>query len=52
MAVITPGMLGEAAGKLGNVIFYTVDGQLRARKKPQRVKNPRTPKQTAQRMRV
>ena len=34
------------------MIYYTVNGQLRARKKPGSVKNPRTPKQTAQRMRV
>ena len=52
MAVVTPGMPGELAGRLGNVIYYTVNGQLRARKKPGSVKNPRTPKQTAQRMRV
>ena len=37
---------------MSNLIFYNVNGQLRVRKCPAKVRNPRSPKQTAQRTRV
>lgn len=52
MGVIKPGVLGNAKGKVGNLIFYEVNGQLRVRQCPGEVKNPRSPKQTAQRTRM
>ena len=52
MGIIKPGVLGETTGKVSNLIFYNVNGQLRVRKCPAKVRNPRSPKQTAQRTRV
>ena len=40
------------SGTVGSLVFYTVRNQQRIRTKPQRVRNPRSPKQNAHRSRL
>ena len=53
MAVITEGINGPVSGRLGNVVFYRVGGQNRARSLPRVTKRKRkpSPEQAAQRAR-
>ena len=44
--------LSTMSGKAGEWIFYTVNGQQRMRRAPQRVKQPNTPRQQMQRLRM
>jgi len=53
MAIITEGVNGPVVGRLGNVVFYQVKGQNRARSLPRTPKRGRkpSPEQTVQRTR-
>lgn len=50
MARINSVSVGRAAKKLGNMVYYTMNGKTYARARAQKVKNPKTPKQMAQRV--
>lgn len=50
MAVINSVSVGRAAKKLGNMVYYTMNGKTYARARVEQVKNPKTAKQTAQRL--
>ena len=50
MAIIKS-ILGSIRGKVGNMIVYEVNGQVRMRSEPLRVKDPKTPGQLAHRNR-
>lgn len=53
MAILTEGVNGPVSGRLGNVVFYQVKGQNRARSLPRVTKRKRqpSPEQAAQRAR-
>ena len=51
MAIIKT-VLGNIKGKVGNMILYEVQGQVRIRSTPLKVKDPKTPGQRAHRNRV
>ena len=50
MARINSVSVGRAAKKLGNMVYYTMNGKTYARARAEKVKNPKTPKQMAQRV--
>lgn len=50
MARINSVSVGRAAKKLGNMVFYTMNGKTYARARVEQVKNPKTAKQMAQRV--
>ena len=50
MARINSVSIGRAAKKLGNMVYYTMNGKTYARARVEQVKNPKTPKQMAQRV--
>lgn len=50
MARINSVSVGRAAKKLGNMVYYTMNGKTYARARVEQVKNPKTPKQMAQRV--
>ena len=50
MARINSVSVGRAAKKLGNMVYYTMNGKTYARARAEKVKNPKTPKQVAQRV--
>lgn len=50
MARINSVSVGKAAKKLGNMVYYTMNGKTYARARVEQVKNPKTPKQMAQRV--
>ena len=50
MARINSVSVGKAAKKLGNMVYYTMNGKTYARARAEKVKNPKTPKQMAQRV--
>ena len=52
MAIIKPFSVGKTKGKLGDIIYYEVAGEIRARMVPTEVKDAKTPKQMAQRSRM
>ena len=47
MAIIKPFSVGKTKGKLGDIIYYEVAGEIRARMVPTEVKDAKTPKQMA-----
>lgn len=49
MARINSVSVGRAAKKLGNMVYYTMNGKTYARARVEQVKNPKTAKQMAQR---
>ena len=51
MAIIKT-VLGNIKGKVGDMILYEVQGQVRIRSTPLKVKDPKTPGQLAHRNRV
>ena len=51
MAIIKT-VLGNIKGKVGDMILYEVQGQVRIRSTPLKVKDPKTPEQLAHRNRV
>lgn len=50
MARINSVSVGRAAKKLGNMVYYTMNGKTYARARVEQVKNPKTSKQMAQRL--
>lgn len=50
MARINSVSVGRAAKKLGNMVYYTMNGKTYARARVEQVKNPKTAKQMAQRL--
>lgn len=50
MARINSVSVGRAAKKLGNMVYYTMNGKTYARARVEQVKNPKTGKQMAQRL--
>lgn len=50
MARINSVSVGRAAKKLGNMVYYTMNGKTYARARVEQVKNPKTAKQMAQRV--
>ena len=50
MARINSVSVGRAAKKLGNMVYYTMNGRTYARARVEQVKNPKTAKQMAQRL--
>ena len=50
MARINSVSVGRAAKKLGNMVYYTMNGKTYARARAEKVKNPKTAKQMAQRL--
>lgn len=50
MAKINSVSVGRAAKKLGNMVYYTMNGKTYARARVEQVKNPKTAKQMAQRL--
>lgn len=50
MARINSVSVGRAAKKLGNMVYYTMNGKTYARTRVEQVKNPKTAKQMAQRL--
>lgn len=50
MARINSVSVGRAAKKLGNMVYYTMNGKTYARARVEQVKNPKTAKQIAQRL--
>lgn len=50
MALINSVSVGRAAKKLGNMVYYTMNGKTYARARVEQVKNPKTAKQMAQRL--
>ena len=50
MARINSVSVGRAAKKLGNMVYYTMNGKTYARARVDQVKNPKTSKQMAQRL--
>lgn len=50
MVKINSVSIGRAAKKLGNMVYYTMNGKTYARARAEKVKNPKTPKQMAQRV--
>ena len=50
MAIINSVSVGRAAKKLGNMVYYTMNGKTYARARVEQVKNPKTTKQMAQRL--
>lgn len=50
MARINSVSVGRAAKKLGNMVYYSMNGKTYARARVEQVKNPKTPKQMAQRV--
>ena len=50
MARINSVSVGRAAKKLGNMVYYTMNGKTYARARVDKVKNPKTAKQMAQRL--
>lgn len=50
MARINSVSVGRAAKKLGNMVYYTMNGKTYARARVEQVKNPKTTKQMAQRL--
>lgn len=50
MARINSVSVGRAAKKLGNMVYYTMNGKTYARARVDQVKNPKTAKQMAQRL--
>lgn len=50
MARINSVSVGRAAKKLGNMVYYTMNGKTYARARVEKVKNPKTAKQMAQRL--
>ena len=50
MARINSVSVGRAAKKLGNMVYYTMNGKTYARARVEQVKNPKTAKQMAQRI--
>lgn len=50
MAKINSVSVGRAAKKLGNMVYYTMNGKTYARARVEKVKNPKTAKQMAQRL--
>lgn len=50
MARINSVSVGRAAKKLGNMVYYTMNGKTYARARAEQVKNPKTAKQMAQRL--
>lgn len=48
MAIITPTALGKPKGKVGNLILYEVNGEIRMRSKPEKYKKSKSKKQKAQ----
>ena len=50
MARINSVSVGRAAKKLGNMVYYTMNGKTYARARVEKMKNPKTAKQMAQRL--
>lgn len=50
MVKINSVSIGRASRKLGNMVYYTMNGKTYARARAEKVKNPKTPKQMAQRV--
>ncbi len=51
MAIITPTALGKPKGKVGDLIFYEVNGEIRMRSRPEKYKKSKSKTQKAQKER-